>query len=114
MKIDPLSAAVLGATLMLLAPPPAAATPHQCPKDVALTRLVAASDLVLTGIPQTSADAVTAEEVGRLAMGGLSEIPSDLQGSADYRSRVGAAMVARAWAAAAREATTSGAEAVHA
>ncbi len=73
-------------------------------------RGTAAEDAV-TGQP---ADAVTAEEVGRLAMGGLSEIPSDLQGSADYRSRVGAAMVARAWAAAPREATTSGAEAVHA
>jgi len=70
-----------------------------------------AAEEAVTGQP---ADAVTAEEVGRLAMGGLSEIPSDLQGSADYRSRVGAAMVARAWAAAAREATTSGAEAVHA
>ena len=65
MKIDTLSAAVLGATLMLLAPPPAAATPHQCPKDVALTRLVAASDLVLTGIPQTSANAVTAAAAHR-------------------------------------------------
>jgi len=71
----------------------------------------AGAEEAVTGQP---ADAVTAEEVGRLAMGGLSEIPSDLQGSADYRSRVGAAMVARAWAAAAREATTSGAEAVHA
>ena len=61
-----------------------------------------------------SADAVTAEEVGRLAMGGLSEIPADLQGSADYRSRVGATMVARAWAAAVREAKTSESEAIHA
>jgi carbon-monoxide dehydrogenase medium subunit len=61
-----------------------------------------------------SADAVTAEEVGRLAMGGLSEIPADLQGSADYRSRVGATMVARAWAAAVREAQTSESEAIHA
>jgi aerobic carbon-monoxide dehydrogenase medium subunit len=70
-----------------------------------------AAEVAVTGQP---ADAVTAEEVGRLAMGGLSEIPSDLQGSADYRSRVGATMVARAWAAAVREAATSGAEAVHA
>ena len=60
------------------------------------------------------ADAVTAEEVGRIAMSGLSEIPADLQGSADYRSRVGAAMVARAWAVAAREAQTSETEAIHA
>ena len=30
-------------------------------------------------------------------MSGLADIPADLQGSADYRTRVGAAMVARAW-----------------
>ena len=60
------------------------------------------------------ADAVTGDEVGRLAMGGLSDIPADLQGSADYRSRVGAAMVARAWAAAVRQAQASEREAIHA
>ena len=60
------------------------------------------------------ADAVTADEVGRLAMGGLSDIPADLSGSADYRSRVGAAMVARAWAAAVRQAQASEREAIHA
>ncbi len=60
------------------------------------------------------ADDDTAEEVGRLAMSGLSDIPADLQGSADYRSRVGAAMVARAWAAAIRQAQTSETEAIHA
>ncbi len=47
-------------------------------------------------------------------MSGLSDIPADLQGSADYRARVGAAMVARAWIAAVREAETSGTEAIHA
>ena len=51
--------------------------------------------------------AVAAEEVGRLAMSGLSDIPADLQGSADYRSRVGAAMFALAWSASVREAETS-------
>jgi carbon-monoxide dehydrogenase medium subunit len=56
--------------------------------------------------------AVSADDVGRLAMSGLSDIPADLQGSADYRSRVGAAMVARAWAAAVRQASTT--EAIHA
>jgi aerobic carbon-monoxide dehydrogenase medium subunit len=60
------------------------------------------------------ADAVTAEEVGRLAMSGLPDIPADLQGTADYRSRVGAAMVARAWATALRQAETSEREAIHA
>jgi len=62
----------------------------------------------------SAADAVSAEEVGRLAMSGLSDIPADLQGSSDYRSRVGAAMVARAWTAAAHEARTSATEAIHA
>ena len=60
------------------------------------------------------AGAVAAEEVGRLAMSGLSDIPADLQGSADYRSRVGAAMVARAWSAAVRDAETSSREPIHA
>lgn len=45
------------------------------------------------------------DEVGRLAMQGLDEVPSDQQGSAHYRKRVGAAMVARAFADAAEEAT---------
>jgi carbon-monoxide dehydrogenase medium subunit len=40
---------------------------------------------------------VTAAEVGQLAMSGLTDVPADLQGSASYRTRVGAAMVARAW-----------------
>jgi carbon-monoxide dehydrogenase medium subunit len=47
---------------------------------------------------------VSAEEVGRLAIAGLDAVPSDLHGSAAYRKRVGAAMVARAWTTAAREA----------
>jgi aerobic carbon-monoxide dehydrogenase medium subunit len=59
-------------------------------------------------------DAVAAQEVGKLAIGGLGDIPADLSGSSDYRSRVGATMVARAWAAAVRQAVTSGAEAIHA
>lgn len=55
---------------------------------------------------------LAADEIGRLAMSGLTDIPADLQGSSDYRARVGAAMVARAWAGAVREATTT--EAIHA
>lgn len=47
---------------------------------------------------------VTAEELGRLAMSGLRDVPADLQGSASYRTRVGAAMVARAWTEATMEA----------
>lgn len=37
-----------------------------------------------------------AAEIGRLTMAGLTDVPTDLQGSADYRRRVGAAMVTRA------------------
>lgn len=57
---------------------------------------------------------ITADEVGRLAMSGLTQIPADLQGSAHYRRRVGATMVARAWTVAIGEAQTSEAEAIHA
>ncbi|MCW2519675.1 MAG: aerobic-type carbon monoxide dehydrogenase, middle subunit CoxM/CutM-like protein [Mycobacterium sp.] len=46
----------------------------------------------------TAVTEITPEEVGRLAMSGLADVPADLQGSASYRTRVGAAMVARAWA----------------
>lgn len=49
---------------------------------------------------------ITPEDVGAAAMAGLDEIPSDLQGSASYRTRVGAAMTARAWSEAVSEATT--------
>jgi carbon-monoxide dehydrogenase medium subunit len=44
------------------------------------------------------------EEIGRAAMSDLDDIPTDLQGSASYRTQVGAAMVARAWTQAIDEA----------
>jgi carbon-monoxide dehydrogenase medium subunit len=44
------------------------------------------------------------EEIGRAAMTGLDDVPSDLQGSASYRTKVGATMVARAWTEAVAEA----------
>ena len=44
------------------------------------------------------------EEVGRLAVDDLDAVPSDLHGSSAYRTRVGAVIAARAWAAAGREA----------
>jgi aerobic carbon-monoxide dehydrogenase medium subunit len=47
---------------------------------------------------------VEPEELGRLAMAGLESVPADLHGSADFRTRAGAAMVARAWTAASTEA----------
>jgi aerobic carbon-monoxide dehydrogenase medium subunit len=46
-----------------------------------------------------------ADEIGRLAMADLTEVPSDIHGSASYRTRVGAAMVSRAWREAIREVT---------
>ncbi|WP_431233883.1 FAD binding domain-containing protein [Mycolicibacterium psychrotolerans] len=47
---------------------------------------------------------ITAEEIGELAMSGLDDIPADLQGSAGYRRKIGAAMAAQAWRAAVKEA----------
>ena len=44
-----------------------------------------------------SAADIDAREIGRLAVSDLDQIPTDVHGSADYRRRVGAAMVARAW-----------------
>lgn len=49
-------------------------------------------------------DEASAEEIGKLALDGLEDIPSDLQGSATYRAKVGATMVARAWSSATTEA----------
>ncbi|WP_024804438.1 xanthine dehydrogenase family protein subunit M [Nocardia sp. BMG51109] len=50
-------------------------------------------------------DAVSAEEVGRAATAGLDAVPADVHGSSDYRRRVGAAMVTRAWQRAVQEAS---------
>jgi carbon-monoxide dehydrogenase medium subunit len=61
----------------------------------------ATAEAAVIGTPMST---VTAEHIGELAMSALTDIPSDLQGSAAYRARVGAAMVARAWKQASREA----------
>ncbi|OBA87815.1 carbon monoxide dehydrogenase [Mycolicibacterium elephantis] len=47
---------------------------------------------------------ISADEIGELALSGLEDIPSDLQGTAAYRAKVGATMVARAWSKAITEA----------
>jgi len=60
-----------------------------------------ASEAEAVGRPLADVDA---DELGRAAVAGLDEVTADLQGSADYRRRVGAAMVARAWVAAGEEA----------
>jgi aerobic carbon-monoxide dehydrogenase medium subunit len=49
-------------------------------------------------------DGLDASEVGQAAVSGLDAVPADLHGSADYRRRVGAVMVARAWERAVEEA----------
>jgi carbon-monoxide dehydrogenase medium subunit len=61
----------------------------------------AAAEAALEGMP---VDEVDAAEIGRLAVAGLESIPSDLHGPADYRRRVGAVVVAKAWRAAREEA----------
>lgn len=47
---------------------------------------------------------VAADELGRAACEGLDEVPADVHGSADYRRRLGAVVVARAWRRAVEEA----------
>ena len=60
-----------------------------------------AAEAEITGGPVTD---VGPDEVGRLAMTELESVPADQHGSAEYRKRVGAAMVARAWTTATTEA----------
>jgi carbon-monoxide dehydrogenase medium subunit len=67
----------------------------------ATPRRAAAAESAVTGRPVTD---LTPEDFGQLAMVGLDDIPADLQGSADYRRRVGAAMAAQAWQSAVKEA----------
>jgi carbon-monoxide dehydrogenase medium subunit len=55
-------------------------------------------------LPDRAVTEVSAEELGQAAMSGIESAASDLHGSASYRKRVGAAMVARAWNRAVREA----------
>jgi carbon-monoxide dehydrogenase medium subunit len=61
----------------------------------------AAAEAAVAGRAATE---ISAEELGREAVAELEDIPWDLHGSAAYRTRVGAVMVARAWAAASTEA----------
>lgn len=64
----------------------------------------AATEAVVIGKP---VDELTPEEIGEAAMTGLDDVPADLQGSASYRTRVGAVMTARAWVDAIHQARTS-------
>jgi carbon-monoxide dehydrogenase medium subunit len=51
-----------------------------------------------------SASDIDPAEVGRAAVADLDAVPADLHGGAGYRKKVGAAMVARAWERAVKEA----------
>lgn len=64
-------------------------------------RRASAAEAAAAGVAVGDVDAT---ELGRLAVEELESVPSDLHGSADYRRRVGAVMVERAWAAAVEEA----------
>ncbi len=57
----------------------------------------------LASVGRTVAE-ISAEDVGRQAVADLDDVPADVHGSASYRTRVGAAMVTRAWTAACEEA----------
>jgi aerobic carbon-monoxide dehydrogenase medium subunit len=74
---------------------------------LALIGMGSTPERALSTEAQLAAQPVTeidSEEVGRSAVAGLEAVPSDLHGSADYRRRLGAAMVERAWKAASAEA----------
>ncbi len=64
-------------------------------------RRARAAEAAAIGVP---ADDVAPDELGRAATGDLAEVPADLHAPADYRRRVGAVMVARAWRRAIEEA----------
>jgi aerobic carbon-monoxide dehydrogenase medium subunit len=61
----------------------------------------ASAEASALGVPASD---IGPEEIGRAAVADLDSVPSDLHGTADYRRKVGAAMVARAWKKAVKEA----------
>ncbi|HEX4290687.1 MAG TPA: xanthine dehydrogenase family protein subunit M [Trebonia sp.] len=62
-----------------------------------------AAETAVTGIAASDIDPA---EAGRVAVADLDAVPSDLHGSVSYRKKVGAAMVARAWEQAVKEAAS--------
>jgi carbon-monoxide dehydrogenase medium subunit len=60
-----------------------------------------AAEAAVTGV---AVGDVSPEEVGQAAVSELSNVPSDLHGSADFRTKVGSVMVTRAWQRAIEEA----------
>jgi len=65
-------------------------------------RAAAAESAVL----EAAASDINPAEIGRAAVADLDSVPSDLHGTADYRKKVGAAMVSRAWDKAVKEAAS--------
>ena len=63
----------------------------------------AAAEAVVAGLAARDIDPA---EVGAAAVADLDSVPSDLHGTASYRKKLGAAMVARAWASAVKEAAS--------
>ena len=63
----------------------------------------AAAETAVAGIAASDIDPAA---VGRAAVTDLDAVPSDLHGTASYRKKVGAAMVARAWEQAVKEAAS--------
>lgn len=74
----------------------------------ATVRRAAAAEAAVVGKPVGE---LAAEEIGRAAMTDLDDVPTDLQGSAAYRTQVGATMVGRAWRQAVDEALAGAANA---
>jgi CO/xanthine dehydrogenase FAD-binding subunit len=69
-------------------------------------RRATAAEQAVVGKPVSE---LSPDEIGEAAMAGLDDVPADLQGSASYRRKVGAAMTARAWIQATQEAGASNA-----
>ena len=63
----------------------------------------ASAEASALGVP---ASGINPAEIGEAAVADLDSVPSDLHGTADYRKKVGAAMVARAWEMAVKEAAS--------
>ncbi|MGD1255304.1 FAD binding domain-containing protein [Mycobacterium seoulense] len=66
-------------------------------------RRATAAEVAAVGRPVAE---LAPEEIGEAAMSGLDDVPNDLQGSAEYRLKVGATMATRAWTRATAEAAT--------
>jgi carbon-monoxide dehydrogenase medium subunit len=75
-------------------------------RAAAAERAAAETAVAETAVAGIAASDIDPAEVGRAAVADLDAVPSDLHGSASYRKKVGAAMVARAWEQAVKEAAS--------